>query len=364
MKTIPTITEIRDQILDDIEGASTSYPLLPKAAWIILATAMAGAQYLLYRFGLWLYYQIFTGSMDDDALAARGSEYGITRTPAQKWRGTATATGTDDTVIPAGSLWQKAGYVYTNLTAQTISGGTATLSLESLEAGDDVDLDVSDEVKIVTPQTGVDEVATIATDTQAGEDIESLSDYRARILFQQRNKPQGGAIPDFISWSTEVAGIAEAFIDRPSPGYVNVYPLTDDPDPANRVPGAPKLTEVEDHINDDHTYPFGRQATALAMTELDFDIDIANLSPNTAAMKAAIETALDTYMFARRPQQYSDELTPLDKVSAAEITAEAINAGATNATVTLKNAGGGDITSSGYELDINELSVLRTLAWV
>jgi hypothetical protein len=100
------------------------------------------------------------------------------------------------------------------------------------------------------------------------------------------------------------------------------------------------------------------------MTELDFDVDIANLSPNTASVKSAVEDAITAYMYERRPQQYSDESNPQSTISAGEITARAIAAGATDCTVTLKNAGGSDITDTGYELEIYELAKLRTLTWV
>lgn len=364
MVTIPTIAEIKADILADIEAADTTSTLLPVSVWNILATAMAGAQYLLYKLGLWLYNQIFTLTMDEDALIKRASEFGITRTPAQIWQGTATATGTDGTTIAVGKLCTINSYAYEVTALSTISGGSATVSLKSLEAGDALTREIGDELKWSTPQIGLDSIATVASTTQSGEDQETLADFKTRILNRQRNKPHGGAIPDFNQWATEVAGISEAFTFRPAPGYVNVYPLTDDPDPANRIPDSAKLTEVATYINADTRYPFGRPATVLAFTELNFDVDFTNLSPDTAALRAAIETATEDYIYSRRPQQYTDEPNPINLISAGEITAQAINAGAINVTVTLKNAGGGDITATGYELDDSELAVPRTLSWV
>ncbi len=363
MKTIPTIAEIRDQILADIEIATgQTTPVLPKAVWRVLATALGGALHLLYRFGLWLYKQIFTLSMDDDAIATRAAEYGLSRTPAAKWIGTATATGDDDTVISAGELWQKDGNVYQVLTAVTITGGTATMDLKSLETGDAVDLTVSDIISIVSPKAGVDKDATVASVTQSGEDAEALENFRSRILSRQQNQPQGGAATDYIKWTLEVAGISEAYAFRPTPGFVNVYPLTDDADPTNRIPSSAKLTEVENYLSDTKRRPLNATVSALAFSELDFDVDIANLSPNDADTKAAIETVIKNYMYARRPEQYDDEVNPKNVISAGEVTSIAIGAGATVATVTLKNAGGTPITS--YTLQDSELAILRTLTWV
>ncbi len=363
MITIPTLTEIRDQILSDIESATgQTAPLLPKAVWRVLATALAGALVLLYRFGAWAYRQIFTLTADDEGLYNKAVEYGMTRTPAVQWIGTATATGDDDTVITAGTLWSYNNYVYEVQTAVTVSGGQAAMTLKSLESGDALNLDNATIINLVSPQAGLDSTATVTSTTQAGEDQESIADFRTRILARQQNKPQGGAAPDYVSWSLEIAGIKEAFAFRPIPGFVNVYPLTDDPDPVNRIPDAAKLTEVQDYLQDTKRRPLNATVSALAFKELDFDIDIANLSPNDATTKSNIETAIKDYLYERRPQQYDDEANPKNIISAGEITARAITAGADICTVTLKNAGGTAITF--YTLQDSELSVLRTLTWV
>lgn len=360
--TIPTIAEIRDQILIDIQtGLGLTAPPLPRSAFGILATAVAGALALIYRFGAWVERQIFTQTADRGALILRGNEYGLTPTAAQPWQGTATATGTDGTVIPSGTLWQKSGVAYRQTAAATISGGTA-INLEALDAGDDANLEAADVVQLVTPISGVTRSATIASTTQTGEDAETTSAFRSRLLQRQQNVPQGGAIPDWIGWTLEVAGISECKVDRPAAGTVTVYPLTDDADPADRIPGGAKLTEVEDYISDPERAPIrAASITVAAPTELNFDVDIANLDPNDAATKDAIETAIETHLYSRRPKQYSDEADPRDVISAARISGIAVAAGAEVATVTLKNAGGSTITD--YTLEIHELAKLRTLTW-
>jgi len=361
MITIPTIAEIRDDILSDIESKTgQAAPLLPRAVWRVLATALAGTLHLLYRLGAWLYDQIFTLTMDDDTLALRGAEYGLIRTPAQQWIGTATITGTGATV-PVGTLYQKDGVVY-QVTEALVFTTTGTIKLESLEGGADVDLDVSDTLTIVSPIAGVDNTVTVLTVTQAGENQETLIAYRARILFRQQNQPQGGAVADYVLWATEVSGIAEAFAFQPTAGFVNVYPLLDVADPADRIPDSTKLAEVEAYVGDPERKPMNAQVSAIAFTELNFDVDIANLSPNTAAVKSAIESAIETYMYARRPLQYDDQPNDLHTVSQVELAKITADAGAQVATVDLKNAGGSSITS--YELDDSELAVLRTLTWV
>jgi uncharacterized phage protein gp47/JayE len=364
MITIPTVAELRDQIITDIEAAiGQSVPILPRAVWRVLAIAIAGVLALVYRLASWTARQIFTATADDASLILRGQEYGLTRIPATKWIGTGTATGTNGSVIPAGTLFQLSGVVYHTTAAATIAGGVATLAMESLESGDDVDLDIADTVTLVTPIAGVDADVMIASATQSGEDAEDMEVFRARVAYRQAARPQGGAIPDWVGWATEVAGIAEAIVERPAAGSIAIYPLTDDADPANRIPDAAKLTEVETYVSDQTRAPIrAAEITVAAATELDFDVDIADLDPDTTATRAAIEAAIQAYLYERRPRQFSDQANPLDVVSAGEITSRAITAGALVATVTLKDAGGTPITS--YTLDYDELAVLRTLSWV
>jgi len=363
MKRIPTVTEIRDDFLSELESETgRSAPLLPRSTWRVLGLAVAVVVHLAYRYSRWTRDQIFTATADEEALIERGRQLGVTRTPAQTWEGTVTATGDDDSTIPAGTRATNDGNVYEMQSTATISGGTATVQLEALEAGDEAHLESGDTVELQSPIAGVDSEMSWASTTQAGEDAEDIEDYRARIRHKERNQPQGGAVADYVQWTIEVPGISEAFAFQPTKGFVNVYPLTDDADPANRIPNSSKLTEVEDYVGSTRRRPLNATVSAVAFTELEFDVDIANLSPSDAETKDAIEKAIEDYLYARRPKQYSDEPDPKNVVSAGEITKIAVDAGAKIATVTLKNAGGSTITD--YTLQDFELSVLRTLTWV
>lgn len=360
---IPTIAEIRDQILADIQSElSLTAPLPPRSVWGILATAVAGALALVYRFAQWTRRQIFTTTADRDALILRGQEYGLTPTAAVAWQGTADATGTDGTALPQGTLFQFDSIVYRTRSTVEISG-TTSVSVEALQAGATGTRENADVLEIVTPISGINKELTVTATTTTGEDAETTAAFRARLAQRQRNVPQGGAIPDWIRWTLEVPGIAEAKIDRPAAGSITTYPLLTTDDPTARIPGSTKLTEVLDYITDDRRSPIRAAAVnAVAPTELNFDVDISDLSPNTATVRSAIEDAITAHLYSRRPKQYSDEADPADVVSAARLTGIAINAGAQVATVDLKNAGGTSITD--YELEINELAKLRTLTWV
>lgn len=365
MTTIPTIGEIRDQILADIEAVTgKDVPLLPHATWRVLATALAGALSLLYRFGLWVRRQIFVATGDDAALRTRGAELGLVPKPAVAWRGTAQIGGSDGTSIPAGRPFRSAGRIYVTTDLATISAGVATLTLTSAESGDASNLVAGAQLSLVTPLAGIDDDAVVLFTELAGEDAEATEAFRRRLQLLRRTRPQGGAIPDWVLWTTEVPGIGEAFVDRPAAGSLVIYPLTDDPDPTARVPNGDKLAEVQSYVTDARRAPIRAAAiTVAAAQEIAFGVEIANLDPNTPAIRAAIAAAVRSHLLDRRPKQYNDEPSPRDVISAARITSIAISAGAEVATVTLKNASGVSITSA--TLAIGQLAVLDgEVVWV
>ena len=358
---IPTIQEIRDQIIADIEterGQST--PMLQKAAFRILAYGISGALYLLYRFTDWVETQIFTQNMDRDRLILRGAEYGLSPTAATKWQGTLTLTGVDTTIVPAGTLFQYSGMVYQTTAGVTISGATAAAA-ESLEAGAELDRDVNDELEIVTPIAGLDSTATVASKTQSGVDAESTSSFRSKILEHQRRKPQGGSIADFVAWTREVAGVVKAFAFRTGSGEVTVYPLMGTGS-TDRLPDAGELTTVQTYVDSVSRKPLTADVLAAAMSVTDFDINISTMNPDTSAIRTAVEAGIEEYLLGRFPLQYPDEENPTNLISTAEIHKIAFDAGASQIDLEMEEAGTGT-PISGYTLSDGELAGLGVITW-
>ena len=362
MVTIPTTAEIRDQIISDIEGKlSITVPALPKAFIRVLATALAGVQSLAYRFGLWIYKQIFAATADEAALILRGAQYGLSRSPAVRAVLTAEATGTNGTQIPAGTLWvgDDNSLVYQQAETAEIAGGTAAIIVECLTAGDDGNLSVDDTMKIGSPIAGIDDTATVTGTTTTGEDQETIESFRAQVMEREKNKPQGGAAPDYVGWALEVPGIVKAFAHRISAGYATVYPmiaLTGD-----RIPDAAKREEVLAYLSDLIRKPLQSTPVVEPMSEIVFDIEIADLAPNTATIKTAIEVALAVYLLTRYPRQYPNEPNATDVVSAAALSGISIDVGAAELTLTMK-VGGSPFPSK--TLAAGQLAILGTVTWL
>jgi len=361
---IPTLSEIKAQIITDIEGAiGQTSPIFPKAFVRVTAAALAGLQWLCYRFAVWCYHQIFTATADEAAVLARGAQYGLAPTVAVAAKLEAEATGDNDTTIEAGTLWYAGDMVYSQTEAEIIAGGIATIEIECLTAGEDGNLENGETVSLASPITGVNNDATITDTVITGEDAESLESFRLQVQERERRRPQGGAIADYVEWALEVPGIIKAFAHRLTAGYATIYPMIALIGTlGERIPDAPKLAEVEAYLSDAVRKPLQCTPIAAAMTEIVFDITITDLSPDTAAIRAAIETELESYLLARYPKQYPDETIPVDVVSIAALSGVVVAAGMQSGILTMEV----DSTpeSNEYTLQPGELAILGSVIWV
>ena len=362
--TIPTTTEIRDQIIADIDGAIGQVtPILTKAFNRVLASALAGVQTLCYRFGQWVFRQIFASTADRDALLLRGAQYGLAPTPAVAAILTADVVGVDPTVIPAGTLWATAaGVVYSQTAAVTISGSAAVITVEALTTGIIGNLEIGDTISLTSPLAGVTTDATIASTTTTGVDAESTASFRAEVEEREKNRPQGGATPDFVQWQLEVPGIVKAFAYRLTAGFATCYPMISLTGTAGeRLPGGAKLAEVQAYLEDLIRKPLQSTPLATLLTEVSFFITVTGLSPDSAELRVTIEAAITSYLLERFAKQYDDETAPTDVISTASLSGIAVDAGMQSGVVTM-NIGASDITT--YTLASGELALFGSITWV
>ena len=358
--TIPTIQELKDQFISDIESKiGQNIPILAKAFMRIFSGALGGILYLLYRFGLWIYDQIFPGLAAEAALLIHGRQFGIIRTAAVKAKLTAIATGTAEEIIPAKTKWFKDDIVYSqDSDAEIDIYGEAVISITALKSGISGNQVDGAEIEIVTAISGIDKTATISETTRSGSDIEDIDDYRERVEFRYGNQPQGGSAPDYIGWATEVSGIVKAFAFRTNPGEVTVYPLISLTE--NRIPDSEKLAEVLTYLDDTSLRPLCADVLVGEMTELTFDITVTSVSPNTAAMRSAINSAWTNYLLGRFPNQYSGQSVQTDYVSLSGLYREAAGAGADYINFTIYKSAS-PITY--YQLQSDELAKIGTVTW-
>lgn len=284
----PTLTEIIDRITADfVSRLNLTGALLRNSVVRVLSRVYAGAVHGLYGYLDFLSRQLIPDTAEDEYLQAWADTWGISRQPATYASGPVVFTGTDSSVIPAGSVLQASdGSEYETQADATITGGTVTATVEAQAAGAAGNLSAGVTLSLVSPISGVDNSATVDTGgITGGTDIESDESLRARLLARIQQPPQGGAAHDYENWALEVVGVTRAFVFplRYGLGTVGVTFVLDGE--ASIIPDAGKVAEVQDYI--DERRPVTADVTVFAPVEVQLDMTI-KLEPNTAAVQAAV----------------------------------------------------------------------------
>jgi uncharacterized phage protein gp47/JayE len=273
-----------------------------------MAKVHAGAIHLMYGFLNYVADQLFAARADTEGLEAIGDEYGITRNSATAATGSGAATGTNGTVIPAGSeLQSTSGQVYETDSAATIATGTATLDFTAQEAGEDGNDDGGISLSFVSPIVGIDNTVTVDSDgIQGGTDEETDENLRDRILSRKRKPPHGGAEFDYETWAKEVSGVTRVwtFPQYQGNGTIGVA-FTRDND-TSIIPNQVQRQTVYDYIVE-HSDPGTGKTVGIPVTaepgffvieieQLAVNIEI-DISPNTATVQSNVRGQLEDYIF-------------------------------------------------------------------
>ncbi len=204
----------------------------------------------------------------DEYLDYRASEHGVYRKQATKAKTDAVVfNGTDGAIINAGTIIEtNIGTQFKTLTEKTITGGTATVSVEALEAGTAGNVPANQINRIVTPIIGVAGV-TNSTATAGGADKETNSELLERLLFEVRNKGTSGNKAHYKQWALEVADVGDAkvFEKANGNGTVKVVIINRDKQPASND----LVTQVFDYIEENRPVCVGVEvvsATAKPIT--------------------------------------------------------------------------------------------------
>ncbi|MBR0681903.1 baseplate J/gp47 family protein [Roseomonas eburnea] len=269
----------------------------PNTVLGVLARVVAMGQ-----FDLWLYQRRIADDLMPDTAAAEALErhadiWGVTRLPASPAIGSATFTGSDGTLLPAGlELRAASGQIYTTDSVAEISGGTATVAVLATEAGAAGNQVAGAVLQLVAPIAGVlpQSAVVAAGGLTGGADLEADEALRSRLLARIRQRPHGGAAYDYEEWaraaSPDVAHVA-VYGNWAGLGTVAVVIGMRGP----RAPETEELAAVAAHIAP--LRPVTADVQVLAAVPVEVDITLT-LSPDTVQTRAAVEAALATYFAA------------------------------------------------------------------
>jgi uncharacterized phage protein gp47/JayE len=214
-------------------------------------------------------------------------------------------TGVNGSVIPIGTAVQRVedGEPATVTVGDTIAGGTATVTVQADDEGDDANSIAGVAWELVSPITGVDSVGEVnaATPLTGGADLEDVEDWRERITDAWVNPPGVGTEADYVKWAQLVEGVDKVFVtaNEFGAGTVGVRFTVDatgtPPDSTTIIPSGADVTAVETSIA--LFAPITAAVTVTLVTANVIAFTIAK-TPDTDAVETAIETELDA-MFIR-----------------------------------------------------------------
>lgn len=327
----PTTTEISDNIVSQMEAnLNQSVPLLSKSFIRVMAKAMAGVFVLIYKYGGFIFLQVFPSTASNKEtivngktitpLAEWGSLIGVgSQTPAvQAELYAAVTVQSAGATLPAGSqlINRTNGVTYLTTTSVLLSGSSVTLGIKASadQSGGDGsgtigNLDAGAIVSFANPLPSVARDATIQSVITYGVDAETTDSYRQRIIERFQARPQGGAYADYRVWGEAVEGIAAVYpYTGQTPGAVNVYVLASDgPGIVNGIPTAAQLQAVLDACYYDEEgratrAPVNSLVNTYSIYRIEFEAVITDLSvDNIDQVKADIDAALVEYYYSREP---------------------------------------------------------------
>jgi len=289
----PTLLQLIERIQADIESRLPgSDPRLRRSVLGVLARALAGATHGLHGHLDWVSRQVVPDTAEAEILDRWADWWGLARKPAVGATGNVALSGATGSVVPAGTLLQRAdGVEYATDAEVTLVAGAATAAVTATTAGQDTSAVEGVSLSLVSPVAGVQSGATVAAGgLTGGADEEADEALRERLRLRVQAAPHGGAAHDYVAWALEVSGVTRAWVYPAELGLgtVSVRFVRDDDD--DLIPDAAEVQAVQDYI--DALRPVTADVTVVAPTPAPLDMTI-QLTPNTATVREAVTANIE-----------------------------------------------------------------------
>jgi uncharacterized phage protein gp47/JayE len=288
----PTLAELVTRIQADmVSRLDLSGSPLRRSVVYVLARVMAGAAHLLHGHLEFLAKQLFADRAEEEYLLRIASLYGMSKNPATFATADVEVTGTNGTLIPAGTVLLRSDAAeYTTDADATIASGTAIASVTASVAGSAGTLTDGAELAFESPIAGVTSTATVDDATADGSDEESVEALRTRLLARIAEPPHGGIAADYVAWAKLVTGVTRVWVTPLGLGAGTVVVRFVRDGDASPIPDVGEVAAVQAKLEE--MAPAHATPTAVAPTALDLDPEI-EITPDTAELRAAVEAELE-----------------------------------------------------------------------
>ena len=318
---VPSISDLRNLILGDADALlQGTEPRLARSLLNTLLMAPVGALHEAYGH---LADDLFPDTARSEALDRWATIYGLTRGSATFSQGWLGADGASPGVIPLGTRFRTQDGrefqrvdvgIFPNGTAAILGTGTVDhdaigvpgpgwyVPVRAVRSGSDGNVLAGSTLSFISPLVGFDPTLSAPLGITGAVDTETDASLRERIVERIQNPPQGGTASEYEQWalaaSTPEDPITRAFVVPPAPGdnTVTVYIVDDGgglPAANPPTPTAQAIANVESYI--DERRPLSSQLVVAVPTFVNLGLEIA-LSPDTAAIRTAIENELDAWL--------------------------------------------------------------------
>lgn len=206
-----TPESIKVSMLSDLQVGGADISTREGSYANTLVSVAAYQLFKLYQQFPSLLHMVFPDETSGEYIDKNAAQVGMTRTPGTKATVGVTFTGTDGTYIAAGTALYapESGLQFLTTEDATIANGSATATAEAAEVGSDYNLPSGSITSLYVNIAGVIGVTNAAAAT-GGTDVESDADFFARY-HQRRTLPiTSGNKNHYITWATEVNGVAYA----------------------------------------------------------------------------------------------------------------------------------------------------------
>ena len=290
----PTLDQLVERVKTDIKGGLGITTVLRRSFINVISRALAGLSHLLHGYLDFISEQVFPDTAEKEFLDRWSSIWGILRKEKTFTELDITITGNEGGVVTANELYQRSDGTQYHLDAEvTIPvGETITGKIIAEVAGEASNHGDGETISLLSPIANVDTDAIVLQTVIEGEDEETDTALRARLITRIQLPPLGGSVNDYEVWALEVAGVTRAWVFplHTGPGTVGVTFVEDD-DPISIIPDAAKIQEVEDRILDPSRKPVTALLAVFAPVEEAADFDI-KIKPNTVAVQDSIISEL------------------------------------------------------------------------
>ncbi|MCI9649704.1 baseplate J/gp47 family protein [Oscillibacter sp.] len=264
-----TPERIKEEMLADLKVKGANIDTREGSYANILVSVAAYQMFKLYQQFPGLLSMAFPDENAGEYIDRHAAQIGMVRTPGQKATVPIVFTGVDGTYIPAGTVLYapEIGLRYATVEDVSISGGTTRVRAAAAEIGADYNLPAGYITAMYVNIAGVAGVTNPEAAT-GGVDVESDADFYARYHDRRTLPITSGNKNHYITWATEVTGVA----------YASCIPLWNGNGTVKVVIGGPNRGAVDEviraacaaHIEAER--PIGATVTVVSVTEREIPL--------------------------------------------------------------------------------------------